>query len=704
MSGDKDIWDSTTTSTSTKVFGVVGKQLNSPFFDVVRNGCMDHAAKLGFVCEFVAPEIFDAYLQYQLIQELIERKLDGIAISVIDDEVTKQAINMAVEAGIPVVTFDSDSPTSKRLSYIGTNNYAFGGTLGTILLRLKPEGGRYAIVSESSPNIGDRVEGLRTYLQRSNWVEIASSIVDCRDSMELALQQMYELAALPDIDAIVPVGGKINLKNATYTECTTSAYPITLLPGWPMFDSNSTRWREFVNSHRNLTLVVADTLPVQVEALANGYVHGLVGQVPYQMGVEVINALHQYPKDLPPEIFGTSFMEMVTVPLELPILTVDNNNLRGLRYVGFALFGIIAGLSLYFSFWTWSKRRVRVVKASQPLFLVMVAVGALIMGSSVLPISMVDSVDGKCQKICMAFPWLLSLGFTITFSALFSKAWRINRIYRSKSPRQRMKVSKRDVMVPFLVLFSVNVFVLTLWTLMEPLKYERFDHKGVDGWNRVISTYGACASDDWSLPYIITLGCINLGVLLIANWQAYESRSIQSEFSESRYIGIVMASMLQAALSGIPVLSLVTEHPQAYYLVTVSMVFVNCLSVLLLIFIPKIVFERSYRYQTEKERRERLRNAIRDPREGLQLDHTTDRVFWYSQILVDSRKKSSLSSESDLYQEQAQSSSLRDSDDGQDGLWLEEHRLVSLDARKLSREEEKREIDDTFPISGDECG
>ena len=503
------------------------------------------------------------------------------------------AIEAAYNAGIPVVTYDSDAPESPRIAYIASNNYALGRSLGKILLQLRPGGGRYGVISDATPNILTRVEGLRSYLDGSGWSEVDSSPMDCQDDTSLALTQMDDYAANESLlDAIVPVGG------------------------WPMFDHNTTRYRQFVDRNRDLTLVVADTLPVQVDLLTNGYVNGLVGQVPYQMGVECVRNLNAYdPQNVSNhgEILGTSVMEFVRVPLSLPEPDIDRNLLGNVAVVGFAVFAVIALTSALCAGWTLWKRKLRIVKASQPIFLVMIAVGTLLMGASVVPLSFDDS-DRTFTKLngmimCMSVPWLGSIGFTITFSALFSKTWRINKIFHNRRGLTRMRVTERDVMVPFFVLLTLNLLVLLCWTLVAPLQYKRSPHQGTDGWNRVISTYGACRAERGSWPFMAALGAVNLGVLVIANWQAYEARSIQSEFSESRFIAIVMASMLQACISGLPVLFLVRELPRAFYLVLVFMDLIICMAVLLLIFVPKMTHERTMKNPRAALRR--LQGAIR---------------------------------------------------------------------------------------------
>jgi hypothetical protein len=166
-------------------------------------------------------------------------------------------------------------------------------------------------------------------------------------------------------------------------------------------------------------------------------------------------------------------------------------------------------------------------------------------------------------------------------------------------------------MIPFVLLLTTNAVVLTVWTIVNPLKYTRLSHTGTDEWNRVLSTYGICQSDDPAFPYYITLGVINLSIVLLANYQAYRTHFIRSEFSESKYIGLVMISMLQAFMSGVPILFLVRETPGAYYLILVFMIFFICMAVLWLIFLPKVLIAKKLEDESVSQRRLRLRQSIR---------------------------------------------------------------------------------------------
>ena len=67
----------------------------------------------------------------------------------------------------------------------------------------------------------------------------------------------------------------------------------------------------------------------------------------------------------------------------------------------------------------------RVVRSSQPIFLCLISSGVALMALGIVPLS----IEGS-DAACMATPWLLFLGFTLTFSALFTKTYRINQIMK----------------------------------------------------------------------------------------------------------------------------------------------------------------------------------------------------------------------------------------------------------------------------------
>ena len=277
-------------------FAVVPKAMNNPFFDVARDGCLKRAKELGNVeCIYKGPIEHEPATQAQIIQDFVTQKVDGLAISVADVAAMIRSIDAAAAAGIPVVTFDADAPGSKRIAYIGTNNKDFGLALGKQLLQLRPEGGKYAMISggPGAKNLAERVDGVREALKGSKWVEVSGSPTFCNDDSALGVQQMTDLrTATPDLAAIVPVGG------------------------WPMFAPEG--YKAFVNKNKKdidagkFTLVVADTLKMQLELLRDGYSNALTGQRPFEMGEKAMDILLAIKKgEKVPEIVYTG-LDLVT--------------------------------------------------------------------------------------------------------------------------------------------------------------------------------------------------------------------------------------------------------------------------------------------------------------------------------------------------------------------------------------------------------
>lgn len=103
------------------IFVMVPKGVH-PYFEPVYHGFEDAAKKYGIVSEIDAPPRFDVVLQVKVIEDLIARGVNGIAISANDDKGLVAVIHEAVQAGIKVITVDAPAPSSEALTYIGTDN------------------------------------------------------------------------------------------------------------------------------------------------------------------------------------------------------------------------------------------------------------------------------------------------------------------------------------------------------------------------------------------------------------------------------------------------------------------------------------------------------------------------------------------------------------------------------------------------------
>jgi hypothetical protein len=268
----------------------------------------------------------------------------------------------------------------------------------------------------------------------------------------------------------------------------------------------------------------------------------------------------------------------------------EMNQLGGVRIVGYILAAIIILLATYCVWWVYAYQKERVVRASQPLFLVTIAFGSLGMASTIIPLSFDDGVasDRGCDIACMSAPWLFSVGFVTSFAALFSKLWRINKIFQSNR-FQRVKVTEKDVLVPFVVLFILNFALLLGWTIADPLVWDR-KISDTDSNN----SYGRCIAHGTAHIYFLSaIVIIDVAALVLACYEAYKARGISDEYSETKFIAIAVGGWVQVVLIGVPLMFLVAGNPTADFFIKSCIIFTITLAMLLLIFVPKMLHEKS---------------------------------------------------------------------------------------------------------------
>src|SRR5260370_40729007 len=116
----------------TYTFGVIAKSNNNPVFQAAKTGADDEAAKLSkekgvnIKIDWRTPNEEDPQKQADAVEQLVNAGANGIAVSASDANKLTDAINKAVDSGVPVVMFDFDAPKSKRLSIFGTDDLDCG--------------------------------------------------------------------------------------------------------------------------------------------------------------------------------------------------------------------------------------------------------------------------------------------------------------------------------------------------------------------------------------------------------------------------------------------------------------------------------------------------------------------------------------------------------------------------------------------------
>src|ERR1700726_756961 len=163
---------------SDEYYVFVAANLQVPYWHAAGAGFSKAAEASKIRAGFVGPQTYDPKAEREALDEAGQKKATGILLAVTDPALLKDGIDKAVAAGIPVLTIDSDAPTSKRLFFIGTNNYQAGFTGGQRLAQeLNGKGHVVIFTMPSQANMQERQRGYKDALDRSPNIKI-TRVVD----------------------------------------------------------------------------------------------------------------------------------------------------------------------------------------------------------------------------------------------------------------------------------------------------------------------------------------------------------------------------------------------------------------------------------------------------------------------------------------------------------------------------------------------
>lgn len=263
-------------------------------------------------------------------------------------------------------------------------------------------------------------------------------------------------------------------------------------------------------------------------------------------------------------------------------MTMLNYIYPGIRIFALTLTGLAVVGTMYCSIWFYQHQKVRIVQSHQPEFLFIICFGILLWEISVIPFSMDESIipsSRGCSIACVASQWLYNIGFTLSFAGLYSKLWRINKIFHNPQFR-RISVTVYDVLKPFGILFSYTFIILLVWTIIDPPQWQRIQ---IDE----TYTYGSCQSEHIGLLLEWLLSTGHILVVLATIRQAYMARNVSSDFSETWPLALGLLNWIQLAIIGIPVRALIDYIvPSASYFLGVSIILAQSSTILFAIFLP----------------------------------------------------------------------------------------------------------------------
>lgn len=168
-------------------------------------GLTKAATQYGVKWDVRGPDGYDPQEEVQEFRTATSLKPAGILVSVADANLMQPVIDDAINAGIPVITIDSDAPKSKRLYFIGTNNMNAGVQGGKRLAEKLHGKGNVVFYTMPQPNLEERLKGYKDVLGNYPNIKIVD-VVDIKGDAGTAFdrtQEYVDAKAKQRIDAFV---------------------------------------------------------------------------------------------------------------------------------------------------------------------------------------------------------------------------------------------------------------------------------------------------------------------------------------------------------------------------------------------------------------------------------------------------------------------------------------------------------------------
>ncbi|KAL7534384.1 hypothetical protein ACHAXR_005838 [Thalassiosira sp. AJA248-18] len=226
----------------------------------------------------------------------------------------------------------------------------------------------------------------------------------------------------------------------------------------------------------------------------------------------------------------------------------------------YAFFGINTLACIICAIWIYWERNTKQVKAWQPFFLNIVLLGCLISSSSIITLVQQSDTD-EAVHACAVFPWLYSIGFSMTFGALYAKIFRVYMLFQAAAVTRRITVTKLDTLKWVCLIMCVDIIICTVWTVVDPMEWTR-SIVATDIFGEPLESVGYCTSSSWKI-FASLIACWHLALLFRACFLCYQTRHISTSFAESNYLAVAMISHLQIFAISIPILVIVGADPKS---------------------------------------------------------------------------------------------------------------------------------------------
>jgi ribose transport system substrate-binding protein len=239
------------------------------FWTIARSGCDAAAKELGNVdVDFRIPSTGSSAEQQQILDDLVAKGVDGIAVSPIDPKNQIDFLNK-IAAQTLLICCDSDAADSKRVCYIGTDNFAAGVQAGKLIKEALPNGGKIMVFVgfADAQNAKDRFGGIKQELEGSS-VSILDLRTDDTDTVRAQKNAEDTLVKYPDVACLV---GLYNYNGPAILNAVRSA-----------------------GMAGKVKIVCFDENTETLDGVASGDIYATVVQQPFEFGKQAITKMAKY--------------------------------------------------------------------------------------------------------------------------------------------------------------------------------------------------------------------------------------------------------------------------------------------------------------------------------------------------------------------------------------------------------------------------
>jgi simple sugar transport system substrate-binding protein/ribose transport system substrate-binding protein len=231
---------------------------------------VERAAKEDKVnAQFIGPVGADADAQISEIETLMG-KMDGLAISSVSTDALAPVIDRVLDAGIPVVTFNTDNPDSKRLAFAGQDLVQSGREAGKLMVKVLDGKGKVMIttIDAAAQWSLDREKGAREALGDASGIEVVNTLNTGTDPQQIYSAIENAMLGDPSITGILSL------------ECCSTPAAGT--------------WVQRNNKTGQVKVVGFDLLDQTVELVGNGNIEATIDQAPEQQGFAAVDLLVKF--------------------------------------------------------------------------------------------------------------------------------------------------------------------------------------------------------------------------------------------------------------------------------------------------------------------------------------------------------------------------------------------------------------------------